>query len=282
MDRDWLNSCRSRVTMAGSVVRVAALADLHCTKTSQGAFQTLFARVSESADIVVIAGDLTDNGLPEEAAVLARELSALRIPAAAVLGNHDLESGKSGEVSQILNGAGLAVLNGDACELQGIGIAGVKGFGGGFGRHALGPWGETIIKQFVHEAVDEALKLEAALARLRTTHLIAVLHYSPVQQTVEGEPLEIYPFLGSSRLEEPIGRYPVSLVVHGHAHRGRLEGRTKNGVPVYNVSMPLLTRTFADRLPFRVFEVPLTGTAACDSAATPSKGRRATDAVVAS
>ena len=125
--------------MAGPVVRVAALADLHCTKTSQGAFQTLFARVSESADIAVIAGDLTDNGLPEEAAVLARELSALRIPAAAVLGNHDLESGKSGEVSQILNGAGLAVLNGDSCELQEIGIAGMKGFGSGFGRHALAP-----------------------------------------------------------------------------------------------------------------------------------------------
>ena len=119
------------------------------------------------------------------------------------------------------------MLDGDACELQGIGIAGVKGFGGGFGRRALGPWGETIIKQFVHEAVDEALKLEAALARLRTTQLIALLHYSPIQQTVEGEPLEIYPFLGSSRLEEPIGRYPVSLVVHGHAHRGQLEGRPR-------------------------------------------------------
>jgi len=268
--------------MAGTVVRIAALADLHCSRTSQGAFQTLFTRVSESADIAVIAGDLTDYGLPEEAAVLARELTALRIPAAAVLGNHDLESGKSGDVRQILKDAGLNVLDGDACELQGIGIAGVKGFGGGFGRHALGPWGETIIKQFVHEAVDEALKLEAAFARLRTDHLIALLHYSPIQQTVEGEPLEIYPFLGSSRLEEPIGRYPVSLAVHGHAHRGQLEGRTKNGVPVYNVSMPLLTRTFADRLPFRVFEVPLTGTAACDSASTPSKGRRATDAVVAS
>jgi Predicted phosphoesterases, related to the Icc protein len=160
--------------MAGPVVRVAALADLHCTKTSQGAFQTLFARVSESADILVIAGDLTDNGLAEEAAVLARELSALRVPAAAVLGNHDLESGKSGEVSQILNGAGLTVLDGDACELQGIGIAGVKGFGGGFGRHALGPWGETIIKQFVHEAVNEALKLEAAFARLRPAHPVAL------------------------------------------------------------------------------------------------------------
>ena len=268
--------------MAGTVVRIAALADLHCTRTSQGAFQTLFTRVSESADIAVIAGDLTDYGLPEEAAVLARELTALRIPAAAVLGNHDLESGKAGDVRQILKDAGLNVLDGDACELQGIGIAGVKGFGGGFGRHALGPWGETIIKQFVHEAVNEALKLEAAFARLRTDHLIALLHYSPIQQTVEGEPLEIYPFLGSSRLEEPIGRYPVSLAVHGHAHRGQLEGRTKNGVPVYNVSMPLLTRTFGDRPPFRVFEVPLTGTATCDPGAASSKGRRATDVVVAS
>src|SRR5215212_2201454 len=226
--------------MAGTVIKVAALADLHCTKTSQGAFQPLFTRVSESADIAVIAGDLTDYGLPDEAAVLVRELTALRIPAAAVLGNHDLESGKSAEVRDILTAAGLTILDGDACELHGIGIAGVKGFGGGFGRHALGPWGESIIKQFVHEAVDEALKLEAAFARLRTTQLIALLHYAPVQQTVEGEPLEIYPFLGSSRLEEPINRFPVSLVVHGHAHRGQLEGATKTNVPVYNVSMPLL------------------------------------------
>jgi Icc-related predicted phosphoesterase len=268
--------------MAGTVVRVAALADLHCTKTSQGAFQPLFARVSEAADILVIAGDLTDYGLPDEAAVLARELTALRIPAAAVLGNHDLESGRSAEVRDILTTAGLTILDGDACELQGIGIAGVKGFGGGFGRHALGPWGETIIKQFVHEAVDEALKLEAAFARLRTSQIIAVLHYSPIQGTVDGEPLEIYPFLGSSRLEEPMGRYPVSLVVHGHAHRGQLEGATKNGVPVYNVSMPLLTRTYADRPPFRVFEVPVIGASACEPAVSPSKGRRATDAVAAS
>src|SRR6185369_3170529 len=241
--------------MAGTVIRVAALADLHCTKTSQGAFQSLFARVSEAADILVIAGDLTDYGLPDEAAVLARELTALRIPTAAVLGNHDLESGKSAELRDILNAAGLTLLDGDACELQGIGIAGIKGFGGGFGRRALGPWGETTIKQFVREAVDEALKLEAALARLRTPQMIALLHYSPIQATVEGEPLEIYPFLGSSRLEEPLGRYPVSLVFHGHAHRGQLQGLTKNGAPVYNVSMPLLTRTFADRPPFRVFDV---------------------------
>lgn len=242
--------------MAGTV-RVAAVADLHCTKTSQGAFQNLFASIADSADVLLIAGDLTDYGLPDEARVLARELTAVRIPMAAVLGNHDLESGKSDEVRQILVDAGLVILDGDACELQGIGIAGVKGFGGGFGKRALGPWGEAIIKQFVREALDEALKLEAALGRLRTDQIVALLHYSPVQQTVEGEPLEIYPFLGSSRLEEPIGRYPVTLVLHGHAHRGQLEGRTKNGAPVYNVSMPLLTRTFADRPPFRIFEVPI-------------------------
>jgi Icc-related predicted phosphoesterase len=256
-------------------------------KTSQRALQTLFSRISEAADMVLLPGDLTDYGLPEEAQILARELTALRIPAAAVLGNHDYESDKAVEVAQILTDAGLIVLDGDTCEILGIGIAGVKGFGGGFGRRALGPWGEKIIKQFVHEAVNEALKLEAALARLRTRQIIALLHYSPIQQTVEGEPLEIYPFLGCSRLEEPIGRYPVSLVLHGHAHRGQLEGKTQNGVPVYNVSMPLLARSFADRPPFRVFEVSASeaGTAEAplvyptQPVAAPSRGRRASDAI---
>jgi Icc-related predicted phosphoesterase len=239
-----------------TLMRVAAIADLHCTKTSQGAFQSLFASVKAAADILLVAGDLTDYGLPEEAQVLARELSALRIPVVAVLGNHDVESGKETEVRQVLADAGVIVLDGDACEVRGVGIAGVKGFGGGFGTHALAPWGEAGIKQFVREAVEEALKLEKALARLRTERLIALMHYSPVQQTVDGEPLEIYPFLGSSRLEEPINRYPVSLVFHGHAHRGQAEGATTGGVPVYNVSMSLLTRVWPDRPPFRVFEVP--------------------------
>lgn len=254
--------------MADRVVRLAAIADLHCTKTSQGAFQTLFARITEAAELLVIAGDLTDYGLPEEARVLARELTALRIPAVAVMGNHDVESGKDAEVRQILVDAGLVILDGDACEVLGIGIAGVKGFGGGFGQRALGPWGETIIKQFVREAVDEALKLEAALARLRTKSLVALLHYAPVQQTVDGEPLEIYPFLGSSRLEEPLNRYPVTLVFHGHAHRGQLEGATKSGVPVYNVSLPLLSRTYTDRPPFRVFDLAVD---VCEVGETPAQ-----------
>lgn len=236
-------------------VRVAAVGDLHCTKTSQGAFQPLFAGIREAADVLLVAGDLTDYGLPEEAQVLVRELSALRMPVVAVLGNHDRESGKEAEVRHILSDSGTIVLDGDACEVKGVGVAGVTGFGGGFGKHALAPWGEPVIKQFVHAAVEEALKLEKALARLRTDSLIALMHYSPVQRTVDGEPLEIYPFLGSSRLEEPIGRYPVSLVFHGHAHRGQPEGTTSSGAAVYNVSLPLLTRLFPDRLPFRVFNV---------------------------
>ena len=236
-------------------VRVAALGDLHCTRASAGKFQPLFTQVSESADVLLLAGDLTDTGQPDEARLLAKELSALRVPGVAVLGNHDFESGHQAEVSSILVDSGLTVLDGDACEVHGIGVAGVKGFAGGFGTAALGPWGEPTIKQFVHEAVNEALKLEASLARLRSPRQIVLLHYSPVRQTVEGEPLEIYPFVGSSRLEEPITRFPVSLVVHGHAHRGRHEGRTKNDVPVYNVSIPLLRRTFPGRAPFLVLEV---------------------------
>ncbi|MGE0448175.1 MAG: metallophosphoesterase [Vicinamibacterales bacterium] len=267
------------------LVRVAATGDLHCTRTGHGTWQPLFARVAESADLLLLAGDLTDYGTPDEARVLARELMPLRVPTVAVLGNHDVESGKEDDVRQILTDAGVTVLDGDAVELLGIGIAGVKGFGGGFGPRALGAWGEPTIKQFVHEAVNEALKLEAALARLRTTATIVLIHYSPIQQTVEGEPLEIYPFVGSSRLEDPINRFPVSLVVHGHAHRGQLEGTTKSNVPVYNVSIPLLARSFPDRQPFRVFNVTVREQAGSDASAetptpaAPTRGRRATDAV---
>jgi Icc-related predicted phosphoesterase len=236
-------------------VRIAALGDLHCTRSDAGKYQALFAQISGSADMVLLAGDLTDTGQPEEARILARELSTLRVPGAAVLGNHDFECGQQQEVSHILADTGLNVLDGGACEIHGIGIAGVKGFCGGFGTAALGPWGEATIKQFVHEAVNEALKLEASLARLRSKRQVVLLHYAPIRETVEGEPPEIYPFVGSSRLEEPIGRFPVSIVVHGHAHRGRHEGRTKNDVPVYNVSMPLLNRVFPGRPPFLVLEV---------------------------
>jgi Icc-related predicted phosphoesterase len=242
---------------ANGVVRVAAVGDLHSTKTSHGAFQQLFAQVSSTAQLLLLAGDLTDTGLPEEARVLARELSALHVPAVAVLGNHDHESGRQQELTEILGGAGLTVLDGDTFETLGIGIAGVKGFAGGFGPRALGSWGEEVIKVFVREAVNEALKLETALARLQSAQHLVLLHYSPILQTVEGESPEVYPFVGSSRLEEPIGRFPVAAVFHAHAHHGRPEGLTKDRVPVYNVSLPLLARAHPDQARFRLLEVPV-------------------------
>ena len=241
-------------------LRIAAVGDIHVSKASQGAFQPLFSQISSTADVLVLCGDFTDYGLPEEARILARELTAaVKIPVIAVLGNHDYESGKQGEIRQILSDAGVTVLDGEATEIHGVGFAGVKGFAGGFGRGALGPWGENAIKTFVQEAVDEALKLESALARLRTQRRIALLHYSPIRGTVEGEPAEIFAYLGSSRLEEPINRYRVNAVFHGHAHRGTPEGRTATGVPVYNVAMPLLARANPDRPPYLIVELPLDG-----------------------
>jgi Icc-related predicted phosphoesterase len=237
------------------VVRIAAVGDLHCTRTSAGHLQAVFSEVSERADVLVLCGDLTDLGLPEEARVLARELTVVSIPVLAVLGNHDVESGKQEEVTQILEEAGVGVLDGEVREIKGVVFAGVKGFCGGFGRHTLEPWGEPALKFFVQSAVDEAMKLEKALARVRNAPCVAILHYAPVVDTVVGEPPEIYPWLGSSRFEEPLDRFGVTLAVHGHAHRGSPEGRTRSGVPVYNVALPLMRRTQKGAPPFRVFEV---------------------------
>ena len=244
------------MSAAKEIVRIAAIGDLHYSRSAvPGSLQPLFAQITESADVLVICGDLTDYGLAEEARALAREItSAVKIPTVAVLGNHDYESGEQDEIRRIIGDAGVVTLDGETTEIHGVGFAGVKGFAGGFGRRALGPWGETIIKKFVHESVDEALKLETALARLRNDHLVAVLHYSPIQETVEGEPREIFPFLGCSRLEEPLTRYPVSVVFHGHAHHGRPEGRTRNNVPVFNVSLTMMREMLPER-PFRIVEV---------------------------
>jgi Icc-related predicted phosphoesterase len=242
-----------------NVIRIAAFGDLHYGRTAtQGSLQPLFAQVTESADILVLCGDLTDYGLAEEARALAREMTnTLKIPAVTVLGNHDFESGQQDEIKKILADAGVVPLDGDSTEIQGIGFAGIKGFCGGFGRRALGPWGEEVIKRFVREAVDEALKLESALARLRSARIVAVLHYSPIQETVEGEPREIFPFLGCSRLEEPLSRFPVSAIFHGHAHHGQPEGRTARNAPVFNVSLALMRELSPDR-PFRIVEIDMT------------------------
>jgi Icc-related predicted phosphoesterase len=241
---------------SASSVRFAIVGDIHVTKDAAGTLRGFFAQASAAADALLLCGDLTDYGTAEEAKVLAEELGAVAVPIVAVLGNHDFESGTPQTVSETLVRAGVHVLDGEACEIEGVGIAGAKGFAGGFGRGSLGAWGEPAIKQFVQEALHEAMKLESALAKLRTPRRIALLHYSPIVGTVAGEPVEIFPFLGSSRLEEPLLRYPVDAVFHGHAHRGTLEGKTVNGVPVYNVSKPLLQRSRPDQPPFRLFELP--------------------------
>lgn len=235
-------------------MRIAAVGDIHCTTDSRGAFRDLFAEATAHADVLALCGDLTDRGLPEEAQVLADELAAATSPVVAVLGNHDFEAGASHQVAGILAAAGISVLDGTAVELDGVGFAGTKGFAGGFGVDALGSWGEPQIKMFVQAALDEALKLEAALARLRAPSRVVLLHYAPIQATVEGEPPAIFPFLGSSRLEEPIDRHGARVALHGHAHRGSPDGRTRGGVPVHNVSLPLL-RCLGEGSPFRIVEV---------------------------
>jgi Icc-related predicted phosphoesterase len=242
------------------LVRLAAVGDLHYGRESRGALQPILSAVARlEADILLLCGDLTDYGHPEEAAELARELvSGVKIPIVGVLGNHDYEAGAVTEVRKILMESGIRLLDGETAEILGIGFAGVKGFAGGFGRGVLGPWGEEAVKRFVHEAVEEALKLESALARLRTPTRVALLHYAPIVQTVEGEPREIFPYLGCSRLEEPLTRYTVTAVFHGHAHHGQLEGKTASGSPVYNVSLPLLMATSPDQ-PVRILDVALAG-----------------------
>jgi Icc-related predicted phosphoesterase len=238
------------------VVRIAATGDLHYGRYAPAVLHDLVVEVTAAADVFVICGDLTDYGLPDEARGLARELAQVKVPTLAVLGNHDYESGQEADVTAILREAGVIVLDGDSCEVFGVGFAGIKGFCGGFGPRALGSWGETLVKQFVQEALAESLKLETALARLRTPTRLAILHYAPVRDTVIGEPEDIFPFLGSSRLEDPLNRYEVAAVFHGHAHRGALEGRTSTGIPVHNVALPLRLRQASGR-PFYLLEVPV-------------------------
>jgi Icc-related predicted phosphoesterase len=244
------------MTTPSGPVRLGALADLHCDRSSQSMLKQLFEGVAERADVMLLCGDLTHHGLPEEATVLARELATVRVPVLAVLGNHDFQSGHSEELCRILADAGAQVLDGDAVEVHGIGFAGVKGFAGGFGPRILESWGEDIVKRFVHEAVEEALKLESALSRLSVETRVALLHYAPIRDTVEGEPLEIYPFLGCGRLEEPLNRYQVAAAFHGHAHHGVPCGKTSAGVPVYNVSLSLMRHAMPEGVPFRVVEIP--------------------------
>lgn len=239
-------------------IRLAAFGDIHYSKALSGTLEPLFAQLAAAADVVVVCGDLTVHGHAAEAELLAREITAVvKTPILAVLGNHDYEAGEPESVRDALNDRGIIVLDGESHEWEGIGFAGVKGFCGGFGKSMLESWGEPMIKQFVREVVDDSLRLESALSELRTKHKVVVTHYAPIRATVEGERQEIFPFLGCSRFEDSINRYEATVAFHGHAHHGSPEGQTLAGIPVYNVAMPVLERTFPDQPPFRIIELAI-------------------------
>jgi Icc-related predicted phosphoesterase len=237
-------------------LRIAATADIHYGKHSRGLLAEAFTEISQRADVLLLCGDLTDYGLAEEAEQLVIDLrAAVRIPILGVLGNHDFESGEQELVLKVLDQAGVVMLDGQAHEIDGVGFAGVCGFGGGFGRRMLNAWGEPLVKQFVQEAINHAVRLEQALTKLQTEKKIVLLHYSPIRETLEGESPEIFPFMGSSRLEEPINRFRVNAVFHGHAHNGATDGMTATGIPVYNVSAPAIQQSVLGKLPFRIVEI---------------------------
>ncbi len=234
--------------------RLAAVADLHCRYDQHGRFRELVRAVNGEAEGLVIAGDLTDHGQVEEAKTLAEAFSELRVPCAAVLGNHDYEGAAVKEIVHILAEVKIEILDGDhAVFHRRLGIAGVKGFGGGFDKGLLQAFGEPAVKAFVQEAVNEALKLEAALAQLEVEKKVVVMHYSPTPTTTEGEDPEIRPYLGTTRLAAPCDSFGALAVFHGHSHHGVPEGRTAKGVPVYNVALPVLKRVLGKR--FRVLDV---------------------------
>jgi Icc-related predicted phosphoesterase len=248
-------------TISKDLVSIAALSDVHCREDSKRVLRPVFEQIADKADILLVCGDITHLGLPEEADVFIEEAEPVlnKIPVLGVLGNHDFESGKQDMLWEQFSDAGMFMMNGNIVQIHGISFTGIKGFGGGFGGLALQPWGEPVIKDFVKEVGLEAQKLEAGLSKLDLDSgpRIVVMHYSPVRETLTGEPPEIFPFLGSSNLEGPIDRHSVTAVFHGHAHRGRLDGKTNGNVPVYNVSMPVLKQRFADRAPFFLLEVPV-------------------------
>jgi Icc-related predicted phosphoesterase len=235
-------------------MRIAATADLHFSASRHTALHDQLNHVRDEADILVLAGDLTNYGKPEEMESLLNVVVRSRIPTVAVLGNHDYESGKQGELMRMMEASGIKVLDGTAYERDGVGFAGTKGFVGGFGRGVLTAFGEPEIKQFVQASIDEALKLERAMAQLRTAKRVVVIHYSPIASTVQGEAAEIYPFLGTSRLAEVIDRHGADLVLHGHAHHGQLEGKTTGGSPVYNVAITLL-QARQPATSYRIFDI---------------------------
>ena len=227
--------------MSSRTVAIAAVGDLHFDPARRGELSDLFEHVNRSADVLALTGDLTTHGSPEEMEAFLEESRALDVPVVTVLGNHEHEGGELDRLCAMLSEKGIKVLDGTATVIEGVGFAGAKGFGGGFGPHALAPFGEELMKAFVREAIDESLKLERALRELEDVeHRVVLLHYAPVDGTVQGEPEQIYPFLGSSRLLHPIDTLGADVVLHGHAHHGSYRGVTPGGIPVFNVARHVL------------------------------------------
>lgn len=226
------------------MIRVAAFGDVHVGRDSRGTLAPHLAHLDEKADVLLIAGDLTRRGQPEEAEILAAELAGVSVPVAAVLGNHDYESGCEAEVAKVLQAAGVEVLEGDSVvwEVAGrrLGVAGVKGFGHGFPGAAASDFGEPIMKAFVGEARAAADALERALGDLDTDLRVALMHFAPVAETLRGERPEIHAFLGSYFLGEAVDRAGATFALHGHAHGGTERGTTPGGIPVRNVAQPVI------------------------------------------
>jgi Icc-related predicted phosphoesterase len=230
-----------------SVVRIAAVGDIH-VGLDTGPVLGPPEQLAESADLLLVAGDLTRRGTPAEAAVLAAEVRQLSVPVIAILGNHDYESDAADDVREIIECAGATVLDGDSATIEvgdvRVGIAGTPGFGGGFQGASCSEFGEPLMKAFVAHSRAMATALCRSLTELDTDVRVAMTHYSPIEATLVGERLEIYPFLGSYLLAEAIDTGGAHLAVHGHAHRGSRAGETVCGVPVRNVAQPLLGRPY--------------------------------------
>lgn len=235
-------------------MRLAAVADIHLKSEDHEKNVSAFSTVNDLADVLVIAGDFTNHGLPDEMRGVLAVLEHVHIPIIGVLGNHDHESEHQDELAGMLRVAGIHVLDGHCFEVDGVGFAGTKGFAGGFSPYELMPFGEGGIKNFVEIAEREAIKLDYGLEQLRTTTKVAITHYAPIKETVVGEPEPIFPFLGSSRLQRALDKHKPVLAVHGHAHRGCFSGETKGGVRVHNVALQIL-RERGEQHPFTIFNV---------------------------
>jgi Icc-related predicted phosphoesterase len=230
------------------VIRIAAVGDLHASRDSAGTIRPQLHDVADRADVLLVAGDLTKRGTPEEGSILATELRELGLPVFAVLGNHDHHSGRPGEVREAVEAGGVTVLEGEGAvvEVDGtrLGVAGAKGFGGGFAGKSATEFGEEEMKAFVRHTRSIADRLHEALADLDADLRVVLLHYAPVPDTLQGEPPEIYPFLGSYLLAEAIDAAGADLILHGHAHRGAEKGCTPGGIPVRNVALHVLRRPY--------------------------------------